>query len=236
MRRFFRAQKDADYSQIQYLTAKCIRLAHDKAALDREFLVATERERKLRNDLEAVAVRLLHQEQINIELRTTHDQLVTRLHQQQDLVNLLRQHVVLLVEEGSRDAELLQQVGSELLCLQSSEVRLEGLVEELHDEAQHQAAVAESLQAELHAEAQHRAALTESLQAELHRTTAELQELHEANKTLRLELKDLHSVHQKEVRMLQQENERSLRKLQDMAEQFEWLCQQQRYWMCCVKR
>lgn len=39
-----------------------------------------------------------------------------------------------------------------------------------------------------------------------------------------------------EVRELQQENEGSLRKLQETAEQFEWLCQQQRYWMCCVKR
>ncbi|TNN67135.1 hypothetical protein EYF80_022665 [Liparis tanakae] len=35
---------------------------------------------------------------------------------------------------------------------------------------------------------------------------------------------------------LQQENECSLRKLQGTAEQFEWLCQQQRDWMCCVKR
>lgn len=39
-----------------------------------------------------------------------------------------------------------------------------------------------------------------------------------------------------EVRELQQENEGSLRKLQETAEQFEWLCQQQRYWMSCVKR
>lgn len=39
-----------------------------------------------------------------------------------------------------------------------------------------------------------------------------------------------------EVRQLQQENEASLGKLQETAEQFEWLCQQQRYWMCCVKR
>ncbi|KAL3044543.1 hypothetical protein OYC64_012935 [Pagothenia borchgrevinki] len=39
-----------------------------------------------------------------------------------------------------------------------------------------------------------------------------------------------------EVRGLTEENQRSLRKLQGTAEQFEWLCQQQRYWMCCVKR
>lgn len=87
----------------------------------------------------------------------------------QDLVDLLQQRVVLLVEASSRDGELLRQVGSELMCLQSSEVKLEGLVEELHAEAQHRAVVAESLQTELHTEAQRRAALTESLQAELRR-------------------------------------------------------------------
>lgn len=87
----------------------------------------------------------------------------------QDLVDLLQKRVVLLVEESSRDVALLQQVGSELLCLQSSEVKLEVLVEELHAEAQHSAVVAENLQAELHTEAQCRAALMESLQAELDR-------------------------------------------------------------------
>lgn len=85
----------------------------------------------------------------------------------QYLVDLLQQRVVLLVKESSRDEELLRQVGSELLCLQSSEVKLEGLVEELHAEAHRSAVVAEGLQAELHAEAQHRAVLTESLKAEL---------------------------------------------------------------------
>lgn len=84
-------------------------------------------------------------------------------------VDLLQRRMVLLVEESSRDAELLRQVSSELLCLQSSEVKLEGLVEELHAEAHHRAVVAESLQSELHAEAQHKAALTEGLHAELRR-------------------------------------------------------------------
>lgn len=87
----------------------------------------------------------------------------------QDLVDLLQQRLVLLAEESSRDADLLRQVGSELLCLQSSEVKLEGLVEELHAEAQHRAVAAEGLQAELRAEAEHEAALTESLHAELRR-------------------------------------------------------------------
>ncbi|XP_040903644.1 uncharacterized protein LOC121188135 [Toxotes jaculatrix] len=154
----------------------------------------------------------------------------------QDVVDLLQQRVVLLVQESSRDAELLRQVGSELLCLQSSEVKLEGLVEELHAEAQHRAGVAERLQAELHTEAQRRAELTESLQADLRSKTQELEELQDINKILTEEMKDLSRAHQKEVRELQKENEGSLRKLQETAEQFEWLCQQQRFWMCCVKR
>ncbi|XP_031584451.1 centrosomal protein of 63 kDa isoform X2 [Oreochromis aureus] len=228
MRRFFRAHRDEDFSQIQYLTAKCTRLAHDKAVLDREFLVSRERERRLQNDLEAVTARLLEQDQLNIELRMNQTQLISRIQQQQDLVNLLRQRVVLLVEASSRDAELLRQVGAELLCLQSSEVKLEGLVEELQAEAQHRTEVAENLQ--------HRAALTESLHAELRSKTVELEKLEETNRTLTEELTDLRRTYQKEVRELQQENEGSLRKLQETAEQFEWLCQQQRYWMSCVKR
>ncbi|XP_067373956.1 hyaluronan-mediated motility receptor [Channa argus] len=218
MRRFFRAQRDEDYSQIQYLTAKCTRLAHDKAVLDRDFLLSIEREKKLHNDLEVVATRLLHQEQANTELRIKQNQLISRIHQQQYLVDLLQQRLILLAEDSSRHTEVLQQVGSELLCVQSSEGKLVGLVEELH------------------AEAQHRAALTESLEMELRSKTVELKELQDINKTLTEELKDLRRAHQEEVREAQQENEGSLRKLQETAEQFEGLCQQQRSWMCCVKR
>ncbi|TKS72078.1 Leptin receptor overlapping transcript-like 1 [Collichthys lucidus] len=236
MRRFFRANREEDYSQIQYLTAKCTRLAHDKAVLDREFLLSRDRERRLQNELEVVTARLRHQEQLNLELRMGQDQLVSKLHQQQYLVDLLQQRVVLLVKESSRDEELLRQVGSELLCLQSSEVKLEGLVEELHAEAHRSAVVAEGLQAELHAEAQHRAVLTESLKAELCSKTMELEDLQDTNKALIKELQDLRRAHQKEVSELQLQNEGSLGKLQETAEQFEWLCQQQRYWMCCVKR
>ncbi|XP_049897797.1 FYVE and coiled-coil domain-containing protein 1 isoform X2 [Epinephelus moara] len=171
-----------------------------------------------------------------MELRMRQDQLIGRINQQQDLVDLLQQRVVLLVEASARDEELLQQVSSELLCLQSSEVKLEGLVEELHAEAHRRAVVAESLEEELHDEAQRRDALVESLQEELHNKTVELEELQDTNRTLTEKLKDLRSAHQREVRELQLENEGSLRKLQGTAEQFEWLCQQQRYWMCCVKR
>ncbi|XP_040028734.2 uncharacterized protein LOC120817039 isoform X1 [Gasterosteus aculeatus] len=236
MRRFFRADRNEDHSQIQYLTAKCTRLAHDNAMLDREMLLARGRERKLHSELEAAASGLRLRDQINAELRMREEQLVGRIHQQQDLVHRLQQRLLLLAEASSRDGELLRQVGTELLCLQSSEVELEGLVEELHAEAQRKAGMAESLQAELHAEAQRRAALTESLQAEQRRKRGELEELRDTNQTLTDELKDLRSAHQTQVRELQQENEGSLRKLQATAEQFEWLCQQQRGWMCCVKR
>lgn len=39
-----------------------------------------------------------------------------------------------------------------------------------------------------------------------------------------------------EVSELQRENQASVGKLQQTAEQCEWLCQQQRYWMFRVKR
>ncbi|XP_075904323.1 uncharacterized protein LOC142902782 isoform X1 [Nelusetta ayraudi] len=35
---------------------------------------------------------------------------------------------------------------------------------------------------------------------------------------------------------MQQENQASVGKLQQMVEQCEWLCQQQRHWMLCVRR
>ncbi len=53
------------------------------AALDREFLVSRDREKKLQNDLEAATARLHHQEQLNMELRMKQDQLISRIHQQQ---------------------------------------------------------------------------------------------------------------------------------------------------------
>ncbi|XP_061582107.1 uncharacterized protein LOC133447440 isoform X3 [Cololabis saira] len=201
MKRFFKAQRDEDNSQIQYLTAKCTRLAHDKVALDREFLVSREKERRLQNDLEAVTSRLVQEEQMNVALRMNQQHLICRIREQQ-----------------------------------SSEVKLEGLVEELHAEAQRRAGMAEGLERELRAEAHRRAALTEGLHTELRSKTMELEELQNTNQDLTKELRDLHRAHKKEVKQLQQENQGSLRKLQETAEQFEWLCQQQRYWMCCVKR
>ena len=70
------------------------------------------------------------------------------------LVEFLRQRVCVLAEEGSREATVLslqlEQVNSELLHLLSSEVQLEGLVDELHTEALQRTVAAEGLQAQLH--------------------------------------------------------------------------------------
>uniref|UniRef100_A0A096M615 Uncharacterized protein n=1 Tax=Poecilia formosa TaxID=48698 RepID=A0A096M615_POEFO len=235
MKRFFRAQRDEDYSQIQYLTAKCTRLAHDKAVLEREFLVSREKERKLQNELDAVTTRLLHQEQLNLELRMNQDQLICRIRQQQNLVDVLQQRMVLLAEESRRDVELLQQVNSELVCLQSSEVQLEGLVEELHAEAQCRAALTDRLHAELRSIQLKTRSLGTISEKQISKLV-QLKELQETNDGLTEELRDLRKTHLEEVKELQQENKGSLSKLQETAEQFEWLCQQQKYWMRCVKR
>ncbi|CAL8354849.1 unnamed protein product [Merluccius merluccius] len=212
MRRFFRA-RDEDSSQIQYLTAKCHRLAHERAQLERDTLVSREKERRMQCDLEAMAARLLQKEQMIVELRSKQDHLVDHLH---------RQQVGPTVEDNSRDTELLamelDQLRSELLALQSSDGQLVGLVEELY------------------AEAQHRAALVESLQVELHSKSMEVEDLWIDQQKQREELEQLHSAHQRKVCELQQENSNSVKKLQQTAEQFERLCKQQRYWMLCVKR
>ncbi|XP_061644305.1 uncharacterized protein LOC133485018 [Phyllopteryx taeniolatus] len=236
MRRFFHVQRDEDYSQIQYLTAKCTHLARDKAVSDREFLLSREREKKLQNDFQAVAAQLFHLEKSNVELRRTQDQLIGTIQQQQELVEWLQQRVVFLAGETERDAELLRQVCSELLCLQSSEAQLEGLAEELHAKALlQQRREAESLGAELHPEDHRGEALTDGLQADLEIKTAELDQLRDANKKMAAELMDLRFAHEEQVRALRWENDSGARKLQETLEQFEWLCQQQRYWMACVK-
>ncbi|XP_077466039.1 uncharacterized protein LOC144082638 [Stigmatopora argus] len=231
MRRFFRVQRDEDYSQIQYLTAKCMRLTRDKAVSDREFLLSREREKKLQNDLQAVAEQLFHLEKSNVELRRTQDQLIDTIHQQQDLVEWLQQRLVLLAEGSERDAEMLRQVSSEVLCLQSTETQLQDLVAALPLEAQIQQHHAEGLGMELHTEAHSNHVPTEKRQIK----TAELEQLRYANKMLEKELEDLRLSQEEQVRVLQWENDSGVRKLQETLEQFEWLCQQQRYWMACVK-
>ncbi|XP_077589580.1 uncharacterized protein LOC144207816 isoform X2 [Stigmatopora nigra] len=235
MRRFFRVQRDEDYSQIQYLTAKCVRLTRDKAVSDREFLLSREREKKLQNDLHAVAEQLFQLEKSNMELRRTQDQLIDTTHQQQDLVEWLQQRLVMLAEGSEHDAEMLRQVSSEVLCLQSTETQLQDLVAALQLEAQMNRHHAEGLGMELHTEAHGNHIPTDGLNVERQIKTGELEQLRYANKMLEKELEDLRLSQEEQVRVLQRENDSGVRKLQETLEQFEWLCQQQRYWMACVK-
>ncbi|KAM6980813.1 uncharacterized protein FYW47_000575 [Aplochiton taeniatus] len=240
MRRFFRAHREEDYSQIQYLTSKCNRLAHDKAVLEREVLVSRERERSLQSDLETLASHLCQHRQVNMELCIKQEQLHSTLGRKQELCESLQKHVSLMVEDSSKEAVQLalqlEQVKSELLHLQSSEVQLEGLLDELHTQAQSKVALAGGLREELHNEAQHRAALAESLEAKLHGAEQELAELRIKYAAQSQQMEEQRSTHQRQVRELQQENLSGLRKLQETAQRFEWLCEQQRYWMGCIRR
>ncbi|XP_061895897.1 uncharacterized protein LOC133645104 isoform X2 [Entelurus aequoreus] len=236
MRRFLRGPREEDCSQIHYLTAKCSRLARDKALSEREVAVWRERERKLQKDFQNVAAQLVHQEKTNMELKRSRDHLLGNIRQQQEVVETLRRRVFLLVEESERDEEVTRQVTSELLCLQSSEVQLQGLLEELHAEAQHRDTAEEGPAAELHGEALCADARTQSLLAELQSKTAVLEDVQQANKMLMQQLKDAGAAHEQQVAALQRQNEGSVKKLQDTVEQFEWLCQQQRYWVDYIKR
>lgn len=64
----------------------------------------------------------------------------------------------------------------------------------------------------------------------------DLRELQKAHDALQQELSEQNSAHQKTVLELQHENTASVHKLREMAEQVEWLCEQQRNWICCIKR
>ncbi|XP_061747604.1 uncharacterized protein LOC133545902 [Nerophis ophidion] len=168
MRRFLRGPREEDCSQIHYLTAKCSRLAGDKALCERELLVCRAREKKLQKDFQNVAAQLIHLEKTNMELKRTQDHLLGNIRQQQELVDNLRRRLFLLVEESERDEEVARQVTSELLCLQSSEVQLQGLLVELHDQAQRRQTAEEGPAVELHAQAQRRHTAEEGLLVELH--------------------------------------------------------------------
>ncbi|XP_048826750.1 hyaluronan mediated motility receptor isoform X1 [Brienomyrus brachyistius] len=202
MRRFLTIQRDEDYAQIQFLTAKCNQLVREKALLEREVLLAVERDRALRTELAAVSLRLCQQEQANVQLCVKHEGLLAQTRQQEKHLLTSRP------EESPRDTGLLgqqlEQVCAELEQLQSSDAQLESLVEEIQRESLQRTAQVEELQAELRSKSQ--------------------------------ELEELRCYHQGAVQELHWENEGSLRKLQETAEQFEWLCEQQRNWMCCVKR
>ncbi|TSK87444.1 hypothetical protein Baya_4158 [Bagarius yarrelli] len=206
MRRFFRVQRDEDYSQIQYLTAKCSRLAQEKAALERECVLSREKVRVLQVELETVCLQLRQKE-------NTVQELVEQLQHQQ-----------------------MESISSELQYLQSTEKQLMAFVDELHREAQHASKKVEGLEAQLHQKAQRHAEHTEFLREELERKTYNMQELQKAHDALQQELSEQDSTHQKKVLELQCENTANVHKLQEMAEQVEWLCEQQRNWICCIKR
>ncbi|XP_056094813.1 tropomyosin-1 [Rhinichthys klamathensis goyatoka] len=215
MRRFFRVDRDEDYGQIQYLTAKCIRLSQEKAVLQHELLVSRERQQALQVEMEALSVRVCHKEQICVEMSIKYQQLMERFQQAQAVT-----------EDRGRVASLLslqiEQVSCDLQQLQGSETQLMGLVDELHQEAQLRAQQAEVLETRLHEETQSKAQLVEDLEMQLNSKS--------------LELIELHSTSQRTVEELRRENSESLGKLRETAEQFEWLCDQQRRWMSCVKR
>nr|XP_023651756.1 golgin subfamily A member 5-like isoform X1 [Paramormyrops kingsleyae] len=220
MRRFLRIHRDEDYDQMQFFTVKCNQLVQEKALLEREVLLAVERERALRKELEAVSLRLCQQEQANVQLCLKHERLLAQVHQQE-------KHLLTSRPEGSpRDTGLLgqqlEQVCAELEQLQSSETQLENLVEEIQKESLQRTAHLQDLMDDLERENLQRTAQVEELQAELRSRSQELDELK--------------CYHQGAVQELHWENQGSLRKLQETAEQFEWLCEQQRNWMCCVKR
>ncbi|XP_042626413.1 tropomyosin-1 [Cyprinus carpio] len=236
MRRFFRVDRDEDYGQIQYLTAKCIRLSQEKAVLQRELLVSGERQQVLQAEMEGLSVRVCQKEQLYVELSIKYEQLLERFQKQQEQGDLLQQRLISVTEERWRDASLLslqlEQVSCDLQQLQGSDKQLMGLVDELHQEAQLRAQQTEVLETQLHEETQK----IQDLEMQLNSKSLELMELQMSHEALRQDLCDQRSAHQRKVEELRRENSESLGKLRETAEQFEWLCEQQRRWMSCVRR
>ncbi|XP_060758490.1 GRIP and coiled-coil domain-containing protein 2 [Neoarius graeffei] len=220
MRRFFQVQRDEDYSQIQYLTVKCNRLAREKAMLETECMLSRERVWVLQVELETVCLQLRQKE-------NTIQELTKKLQHQQHPVS-------------ESDAALLsvhlESISSELQYLQSTEKQLIGFVDKLHQEAQDATKKAEDLEVQLHQEAELHAWQTDNLQKELERKSHDLQELQKAHDALQQELSEHNCTRQKTVLELECENATSVHKLREMAERVEWLCEQQRNWICCIKR
>ncbi|XP_043087282.1 tropomyosin-1 isoform X2 [Puntigrus tetrazona] len=235
MRRFFRVDRDEDYGQIQYLTAKCIRLSQEKV-LQRELLVSGERQQVLQAEMETLSMCVCQKEQLYVELNIKYEQLLERFQKQQEQADLLQQRLISVTEERWRDSSLLclqlEQVSCGLQQLQGSETQLGGLVDELHQEAQLRAQQAEVLEAQLREETQK----IEDLEMKLNSKSLELMELQMSHEALRQDLRDQHSAHQRTAEELRRQNSESLGKLRQTAEEFEWLCEQQRKWMSCVKR
>ncbi|RXN22245.1 leptin receptor overlapping transcript-like 1 [Labeo rohita] len=221
--------RDEDYGQIQYLTAKCIRLSQEKV-LQRELLVSGERQQALQAEMEGLSVRVCQKEQLYVELSIKYEQLLERFQKQQEQADLLQQRLICVTEERWRDASLLclqlEQVSCDLQQLQGSETQLMGLVDELHQEAQLRAQQAEVLETQLREETQK----IQDLEMQLNSKSLELMELQVSHEALRQDLCDQRSAHQRTVEELRRDNSESLGKLRETAEQFEWLCEQQRRW------
>ncbi|XP_058654767.1 filensin [Onychostoma macrolepis] len=186
--------------------------------------------------MEGLSVRVCQKEQLYVELSIKYDQLLERFQKQQDQADLLQQRLISVTEERWRDGSLLclqlEQVSCDLQQLQGSETQLMGLVDELHQEAQLRAQQAEVLETQLREETQK----IEDLVMQLNSKSLELMDLQMSHEALQQDLRDQHSAHQRTVEELRRENSESLDKLRETAEQFEWLCEQQRSWMNCVKR
>ncbi|XP_073778509.1 uncharacterized protein isoform X1 [Danio rerio] len=229
MRRFFRVDRDEDFGQIQYLTAKCIRLSQEKAVLQQELLVSAERQQALQAQMEVLAVCVRQKEQLNVELNIKYEQLQERFQQQLRQADVLQQCVLSVTEDRCRDASLLglqlEQVSCDLQQMQSSEAKLMGLVDELHQEAQLRAQQAEVLQAQLHLEAQSKTQTIEELETQLNSKARELAELQISHDAVLQDVCIQRGAHQ-----------RTLEELRRTADQCEWVCEQQRRWMSCVRR
>ncbi|MGH0169198.1 UNVERIFIED_CONTAM: hypothetical protein FKN15_059508 [Acipenser sinensis] len=176
--------------------------------LDRECFEARERERGLRNDLNVLSHQLYLQEKVNRELRGKLEQLTNEVQHKRELVDLLQQQVKMLVEESAQKNSMLgQDLENVFLDL-----------EQLQGTESHLKNLVEELQQENKVKTKH----VNYLQAELERKTHELQESQR--------------LHEHAISKQRKENQGSLKKLQETASQFEWFCQQQQNWICCIQR
>lgn len=75
--------------------------------LERDFLLGRERERTLQSELEAVKLRLLGQERLNLELGARQGQLLGRVQQQQVSLQREEAHRLISAEVGSNQGQIV---------------------------------------------------------------------------------------------------------------------------------
>ncbi|KAI5097655.1 cingulin-like, partial [Silurus meridionalis] len=214
------------------------------AALERECVLSRERVRVLQLELETVCLQLRQNENTIQELleKLHHQQphFIMRLCAQKGTMAILYYTSVYVLKEKTSDTALLsvhlESISSELQYIQSTEKQLMGFVDQLHQEAQQATKKAQGLEAQLQQEARLHAEHTENLEKELESKSNTIEELKKAQDALQQELSEQNTAHQKTVLELQCENSASIHKLREMAEQVEWLCDQQRNWISCIKR